>query len=61
MEKISTGTVFHLRLPGQLQTMFLGSTVAKAEGLKSELMHRKIDNKDIYKIMYATLFGKILE
>jgi alkaline phosphatase len=38
-----------------------GSVVAKAEGLNSELMKGKIDNTEIYRIMYATLFGIILE
>ncbi|MGD8307290.1 MAG: alkaline phosphatase [Ignavibacteria bacterium] len=38
-----------------------GSVVAKAEGLNAELMKGKIDNTDIYRIMYATLFGKWLE
>ena len=38
-----------------------GSVVAKAEGLNAELMKGKIDNTDIYRIMYATLFGKILD
>ena len=38
-----------------------GSVVARAEGLNSELMKGKIDNTEIYRIMYATLFGKILE
>jgi alkaline phosphatase len=37
-----------------------GSVVAKAEGLNAELMNGKIDNTDIYRIMYATLFGKWL-
>ena len=37
-----------------------GSVVAKAEGLNAELMKGKIDNTDIYRIMYATLFGKVL-
>lgn len=36
-----------------------GSVVAKAEGLNSRLMQGKIDNTEIYRIMYATLFGKI--
>jgi len=38
-----------------------GSVVAKAEGLNAELMKAKTDNTDIYRIMYATLFGKILD
>jgi len=37
-----------------------GSVVAKAEGLNADLMKGKIDNTDIYRIMYATLFGKFL-
>jgi alkaline phosphatase len=37
-----------------------GSVVAKAGGLNAELMKGKTDNTDIYRIMYATLFGKIL-
>jgi alkaline phosphatase len=38
-----------------------GSVIAKAEGLNSELMKGKIDNTEVYRIMYATLFGIILE
>jgi alkaline phosphatase len=38
-----------------------GSVIAKAEGLNSELMKGKIDNTEIYRIMYATLFGIILK
>ncbi len=37
-----------------------GSVVAKAEGLNAGLMKGKTDNTDIYRIMYATLFGKTL-
>jgi len=37
-----------------------GSVVAKAEGLNAELIKGKIDNTEIYRIMYATLFGIIL-
>ena len=37
-----------------------GSVIAKAEGLNSELMNGKIDNTEIYRIIYATLFGVIL-
>jgi alkaline phosphatase len=38
-----------------------GSVVARAAGPNSELMKGKIDNTEIYRIMYATLFGIILE
>lgn len=37
-----------------------GSVVAKAEGLNAHLMKGKIDNTDIYRIMYASLFGRWL-
>ena len=37
-----------------------GSVVAKAEGLNAGLMKGKTDNTEIYRIMYATLFGNIL-
>ena len=38
-----------------------GSVVVKAEGLNSELVRGNLDNTDIYKIMYAALFGKIIK
>ncbi len=38
-----------------------GSVIARAEGLNSGMMKGKIDNTEIYRIMYATLFGIILE
>lgn len=34
-----------------------GSVVARTHGLNAERMHGKIDNTDIYRIMYLTLFG----
>lgn len=37
-----------------------GSVVVRAEGLNSGLIYRSIDNTDIYKFMYVTLFGKLL-
>lgn len=38
-----------------------GSVVARAHGLNADRMHGKIDNTDIYRIMYLTLFGVWLE
>jgi alkaline phosphatase len=35
----------------------LGGIVAKAHGLNSRLLPLNVDNTDIYRIMYATLFG----
>jgi alkaline phosphatase len=37
---------------------FTGSIVAKAHGFNSELLPNTVDNTDIYKLMYRTLFGK---
>ncbi|MBN1301502.1 MAG: alkaline phosphatase [Melioribacteraceae bacterium] len=37
-----------------------GSVVVRADGINSEMVKGKVDNTDIYRIMYATLFGKIL-
>ncbi len=34
-----------------------GAVVAKAHGLNAELLPNNVDNTDIYRIMYATLFG----
>jgi alkaline phosphatase len=34
-----------------------GAVIAKAHGLNAELLPNNVDNTDIYKIMYATLFG----
>lgn len=38
-----------------------GSVIARAHGLNAEKMHGKIDNTDIYRIMYLTLFSKWLD
>jgi alkaline phosphatase len=38
-----------------------GSVVARAHGLNAERMKGKIDNTDIYRFMYLTLFGVWLE
>jgi alkaline phosphatase len=38
-----------------------GSVVAKAGGLNAELMNGSLDNTEIYKIMYASLFGKKID
>lgn len=38
-----------------------GSVVARAHGLNAERMNGKIDNTDIYRFMYLTLFGVWLE
>ena len=38
-----------------------GSVVARAHGLNAERMNGKVDNTDIYRYMYLTLFGVWLE
>jgi len=38
-----------------------GAVVARAKGLNSDLVKGNIQNTDIYRFMYATLFGKLLK
>lgn len=38
-----------------------GSVIARAHGLNADKMHGKIDNTDIYRFIYLTLFGKWLD
>jgi alkaline phosphatase len=38
-----------------------GAVIARAHGLNANKMKGKIDNTDIYRIMYLTLFGKWLD
>jgi len=38
-----------------------GGVLAKAHGLNAHLLQNNVDNTDIYRIMYATLFGKWLD
>lgn len=37
-----------------------GAVVSRAKGLNSHLVHGNIQNIDIYRFMYATLFGRLL-
>ncbi|MDZ7625144.1 MAG: alkaline phosphatase [Ignavibacteriaceae bacterium] len=59
--KDKNGNQFQFAVAWSTNDDVYGSVVAKAEGLNSELMKGKIDNTEIYRIMYATLFGVILE
>ncbi len=59
--KDKDGNQFQFAVAWSTSDDVYGSVIAKAEGLNSGLMKGKIDNTDIYRIMYATLFGKILE
>jgi len=37
-----------------------GGVIARAHGLNENMLHNNVDNTDIYRLMYATLFGRIL-
>jgi len=39
----------------------MGGVVAKAHGLNSAMLPNNVDNTDIYRLIYATLFGKTLD
>ena len=70
--KYGTGSVPFLAKPDKFENEFpfvvvwstsydvCGSVIARAEGLNSHLMSGSIQNIDIYRFMYATLFGKLL-
>lgn len=70
--KYGTGSVPFLAKPDKFENEFpfvvvwstsydvCGSVIARAEGLNSHLMSGSIQNTDIYRFMYATLFGKLL-
>jgi len=59
--KDKNGNQFQFAVAWSTNDDVYGSVVARAEGLNSDLMKGKIDNTEIYRIMYATLFGVILE
>lgn len=59
--KDKSGNQFQFAVAWSTNDDVYGSVIAKAEGLNSELMKGKIDNTEIYRIMYATLFGVVLE
>jgi len=39
----------------------MGGVVAKAHGFNSEYLPNNVDNTDIYRLMYRTLLGEVLE
>lgn len=59
--KDKNGNQFQFAVAWSTNDDVYGSVIARAEGLNSDLMKGKIDNTEIYRIMYATLFRKILE
>jgi alkaline phosphatase len=58
--KDKSGNQFQFAVAWSTSDDVYGSVIAKAEGLNAEMLKGKIDNTEIYRIMYATLFGKIL-
>ena len=58
--KDKNGKQFQFAVAWSTSDDVYGSVIAKAEGLNAEMLKGKIDNTEIYRIMYATLFGKIL-
>lgn len=59
--KDKNGNQFQFAVAWSTNDDVYGSIVAKAEGLHADLMKGKIDNTEIYRIMYAALFGKVLD
>jgi alkaline phosphatase len=53
--------VFHFGIAWSCFGDVTGSVIARAHGLNANRMHGKIDNTDIYRIMYLTLFGVWLD
>jgi len=56
-----TGGTYPFVISWATATDASGDVVARAAGLNSNLMKGKIDNTDMYKFIYATLFGKVLK
>lgn len=55
------GTVFPFVVGWSTNDDVCGSVVVRAAGLNANLVKGSVDNTDIYKFMYATLFGKLLD
>lgn len=56
-----SGKIFPFGIVWSAYGDLTGSVIARAHGLNSDRMYGKIDNTDIYRIMYLTLFGVWLE
>ena len=57
----ASGEVLHFGIAWAGQADFLGGIVARAHGLNAELLPATVDNTDIYRMLYATLFGRWLD
>ncbi|NUN10845.1 MAG: alkaline phosphatase [Ignavibacteriaceae bacterium] len=56
-----SGKIFYFGIVWATNNDVLGGVVARAHGLNAVRMKGKIDNTDIYRFMYLTLFGKWLD
>lgn len=55
------GNTFPFEILWSSYSDIYGSVIAKAAGLNAELMKLNFDNTDVYRMMYATLFGVYLK
>ncbi|MEA3287696.1 MAG: alkaline phosphatase [Candidatus Marinimicrobia bacterium] len=55
------GTTFEFSIQWASSSDVYGGVIAKAHGLNAHLLPNNVDNTDIYRIMYATLFGRWLD
>lgn len=60
-EPDASGTRLHFGIAWAGGTDFLGGIVARAHGLNADLLPASVDNTDIYRMLYATVFGRWLE
>lgn len=55
-----TGTRLRFGIAWAGETDMLGGILVRAHGLNAELLPPSVQNTDIYRMLYATLFGKVL-
>jgi len=55
------GNTFPFEILWSSYSDLYGSVIAKAAGLNADLMKLNFDNTDVYRMMYATLFGVYLD
>ncbi len=60
-EPDAAGTRLRFGIAWAGQADFLGGIVARAHGLNAGLLPASVDNTDIYRMLYATLFGEWLD
>ena len=55
------GSRFPFEIHWSTKSDIYGSVVARAGGLNAEYVNGSFDNTDVYRVMYLTLFGKLLK